>query len=82
MGTYDEFFFYCPVCGETIEIHSKMGPCNMGHYDMSSAPLAILADVEEDGPYTCPACDTRWNLSVATSVSVLQAPDEDQKGDD
>ncbi len=76
MGMYDTLRFTCPACGERTSQQSKAGPCVLGEYELSDAPLPVIADIHQDGEREelyCEHCHKRLRLSVKLAASVQVA---------
>lgn len=73
MGMFDEVAVPCPKCG-TIELfQSKGGPCQLRVYQLDTAPIEVLADVNRH-VHVC-NCGTRFRVAmraVAYPITVEQ----------
>ena len=64
MGCYDVIDIPCPRCGQAQEAQSKGGPCAFITYDLDTAPLDVLSDVNRHAPFICPKCQTVFEVAV------------------
>lgn len=73
MGMFDRLWLTCPSCGSSVEVQSKCGPCELNEYTIATAPLAVIADANEDGIHgniTCEMCTAQLEVAVDFSVNV------------
>ncbi|AUR83954.1 hypothetical protein NVP1046O_29 [Vibrio phage 1.046.O._10N.286.52.E3] len=66
MAMFDTIRFKCPNCTTTTSYQSKCGPCELNDYSLSSAPLMVIADLNDEG--------TRGNLYCEHCHAALKAP--------
>lgn len=65
MGVYDEIKVPCPKCGTFYIAQSKGGnPILMRIYDLHTAPMDVLMDVNRHAPFTCEHCGTRFYVNI------------------
>jgi hypothetical protein len=67
MGMFDEVHIQCPRCYEYFIVQSKAGKRTLASYTLDDAPLAIVADIHEDGKNDklyCQHCKTLLEIRV------------------
>lgn len=69
MSCHDTVKINCPKCHKDIIAFSKKGPCAVESFELSNAPLAILADLEHQ-VFVCENCKTKCHLSIQKLVGV------------
>lgn len=82
MGCFDSVWVACPRCGKKEEYQSKAGVCDMSHYDLSTAPDNILADIADDpndAPTGCAGCGTHYKVLVKCIATVIEVPADPKK---
>lgn len=76
MGMYDIVSIMCPKCSKITEFQSKAGECELRSYSLLSAPLSIIADLNDDGvrgKLFCEACGVQLRANVSFSCNVVVA---------
>jgi len=84
MGMFDYVKISCPRCGRVNIFQSKAGPCSLNKYTLARAPLAVVADLQEDGKrgdLKCVDCGVQFELQVQHMVSV-EVKQEDTEWED
>lgn len=72
MSSFDEVKFKCPACGKRNKYQSKAGPCRMGNFTLFTAPLVVIADINEEGEQgrlRCEHCNVILSIPVQFMVS-------------
>lgn len=78
MSSYDTVHLRCPDCGKYTEYQSKLGDCDMSQYDLTEAPLLLVADLHDEsinGRLFCDNCSSELVLRVTFSVEVTTEND-------
>lgn len=57
MGMFDTVCVDCPKCNAVIEFQSKVGPCELKRYHVSSVPFVVAADISNTIEF-CSVCET------------------------
>ena len=80
MGCFDSVWVPCPRCGNKTQYQTKVGICALDHYDLSTAPDNMLADIADPpgGEATmCKGCGAHYKLIVKCIATVIEvAPDQ------
>lgn len=71
MGMYDTVMVPCPKCGTESEFQTKSGPCALGVYKLSEAPVDVLGDINRHGPNACMKCDAVFEVKTVITASVV-----------
>jgi transcription elongation factor Elf1 len=85
MGMFDSIKIQCPVCRHDSVFQSKAGPCSLNKYTLYSAPLAVVADLQEDGKcghVKCEHCEVQLGIEVQFLANVVVKHDNDWEGEE
>jgi hypothetical protein len=74
MGMYDTILVPCPRCGDLYEAQTKGGECVLARYDLYSAPLDALGDVNRHAPFTCDKCGVVFYVQLMPQVVAGMPP--------
>lgn len=72
MGMFDVVHVPCPICGTTSEFQSKGGSCLLQDFALADAPPEVLQDVNRHSPYTCPNCETVFQVELGEEKRVVR----------
>ena len=73
MGSFDILRFKCPGCGHTNQFQTKVGDFVLDEYTLETAPLSILADINEvaaAGFVKCKKCRKELRFPVKMIIDV------------
>lgn len=79
MGMYDEVGIQCPACRKSFIYQSKAGACSLASYSLETAPLMIVADVNDEGKrgrLYCEHCGVQIEVAVKF-ITTVQAKGSD-----
>lgn len=80
MGMYDTLCFPCPNCGYTNGYQSKLGENTLTNYSLSTAPLLLIADANDEGlrdRLYCVACNAKLRIAVQFKAEVVAVGDKE-----
>ena len=82
MGMFDSVFFYCSKCGESMEVQSKAGDCDLKRYRNDSVPTNIAIDIKGE-TVICESCGSSYEVlsSLPIRVSLALHPNSEIKYD-
>jgi len=84
MGMYDTLNFICPACNQVTSEQSKVGECRLAEYNLTNAPLLVIADINDEGErgrLYCGECNKALQLEVRFIVTPRvkgSDPDDDE----
>lgn len=82
MGMYDEVRIICPKCDKTTVVQTKWGPCSLNTYTLETAPLAVIADLNDEGNRDrlyCEHCKTKLEVPVKFWAGVCVKSDREER---
>lgn len=62
MGLFDRVWATCPQCGTQHEFQSKGGVCYMMDYQLETAPLEVLGDINKG--FDCEECGRTYVIQI------------------
>lgn len=75
MGLYDNILFRCPSCGTKIFEQSKGGMCDLDTYEADSAPVEVLAYLN-DCQMECHSCGDLFLIKIKADYKLLRIEGE------
>lgn len=69
MGLFDTVWVKCPKCGAPSGFQSKSGECGLNNYQLDTAPLDAMQDVNRHAPNECEKCGTVFKVNVQKRIA-------------